>query len=413
MNMENGFVKNINLLKEDYQVDDLLDFSEIILKFDTFLSNIKGHSLVGVIGDYGTGKSTMLYQLEKQNPDNWIVFDAWAFPNRKDLWEGFVFDFAKKFAGKDFDKARKKIDGTSADDAKSLINIIAEGANLFIPGAGIIKNFSSLFKSSPARRVFEFREMLHGLIKKQSNDLFVVLEDVDRAGQEGMVFLETIKQFISKELADHKEYKVTFVIPIGKNNYEDSRYEASYCKTLDYIFNFESEINFSKFVERIFADLGQEGDPYWNENLNYLCKFFIESGKTVRDLKAILRMANHSYIRQSAIENFTPDARVTILIEMHDQLKGGYTMSSLERDVRRVQKLMAGNQKFYGLFIVALLKRAAMEDVVKNSENYKIPDIIFVKNHEISYPKQWHDRSGRNNWVMISDLYLKKSTTEV
>jgi hypothetical protein len=412
--MENGFVKNGDLLREDYQVDDLLDFSETILKFETFLSNIKGNSLVGVIGDYGTGKSTMLYQLEKQNPDSWVVFDAWAFPNRKDLWEGFVLDFAKKFDAKNFDKARKRIDGTTAEDAKSLTNVIAEGANLFFPGAAVLKNFSSLFKSSPARRVFEFREMLNVLIKKQKTDLFIVLEDADRAGQEGMVFLETIKQFIFKELASYTEHKVTFIVPIGRVNYEDPSFEASYCKTIDYSFYFEPEINFDKFSEEIFSAQEQETNPYWKENLGQLCNFFISSGKTIRDLKAVLRMANHSYIRQSSIENFKPDARITILIEMHDHLKDGYSLGSLERNVKKIQMLTTGGKNFYGLFVLAVMNKWALGDVLKNAEGYNIPSIVFSSNYKLPIPGEWYDHfEKKNNWVKISDLYLRKSKTEV
>lgn len=415
--MEDGFIKSSTLINEDYRVDDLLDFTGTIAKFQSFLSNIKSHSLVGLVGDYGTGKSTMLYQIEKQNPDNWIVFDAWAFPNRKDLWEGFVLDFAKKMSAKEFEKAREKIDGGSKKDFKSLINIVAEGANLFIPGAGIVKNFSSLFKSSPARRVFEFKEMFKDLIDRQAADLFIVIEDADRAGQEGIIFLETIKQFVIKELADYKKYKVTFIIPIGKKNYENLEYEASYRKTLDYKFDFDPEINFEKFIEAIFIDVGQEKFTYWKENLNQLCKFFIENGRTIRDLKAILRMANHSYIVQKSIEGFSPDARVTIMIEMHDFLKAGYKMTNLSRDVRKIQMLETNGIKFYGAFVAALSQNASVGDVIENINKYNanVPEIVFRKNHELSLPKKWHDLFSEEkiNWMQLSDLYLSKSKTEI
>lgn len=412
---QKGFSKNDSLLNEDYRVEDLLDFSPAISKFKQFLLNIDGHSLVGLVGDYGTGKSTMLYQIEKENPDNWIVFDAWAFPNRGDLWEGFVLDFARKLSSAEFKKARKKIDGTSADDIKSLVGILSEGINLFLPGAGVAKNFSSLFKSSPARRVFEFREMLHDLIKKCDSDLFIVLEDADRAGQEGIIFLETIKQFIAKELSNYKNHKIIFIVPIGRKNYEGPDYNASYRKILDYKFDFDPEINFEKFIEEVFIQSQDVAEkyPYWKENLNELCGFFINNGQTIRDLKMVLRDANHSYIAQKSIEDFTPDARITVLIKMHDFLGDTYSMQNLSRNVKRVQKLETGGKSFYWLFFVALLRNEAVVDVIKNAGGYKEPAIVFVKNPETFYPEQWQDHFDPKNWIKLSDLYLKKSTTEI
>lgn len=413
---QKGFVKNDTLLNEDYRVDDLLDFSPTISKFKQFLSNIDGHSLVGLVGDYGTGKSTMLYQIEKENSDNWMVFDAWAFPNRENLWEGFVLDFARKLSSGEFKKARNKIDGKSTEDLKSLVGVLSEGINLFLPGASVVKNFSSLFKSSPARRVFEFREMLYELIEKCNSDLFIVLEDADRAGYEGIVFLETVKQFITKELSNYKGHKITFIVPISIKNYKNSDYEESYKKTLDYKFDFEPDINFEKFVEDVFFQSQEDSEkyPYWKENLNSLCKFFIDNGQTIRSLKAILRDANHSYINQASIENFVPDTRILILIRMHDYLGDGYSMRALRSDVRQIQKLETGNKNYYGLFVIAINKNQAVSDVLINAESYNIPEIVFVKKHKHVLPVQWYDHFDRGiNWLQLSDLYLKKSKTEI
>lgn len=412
--MQNGFVKNHDLLNEDYRVEDLLDFSSMISLFTGMLSRVKRHSIIGVVGGYGTGKSTMLYQLEKNDQNNWFVFDAWAFPNRKDLWEGFVLDFAKKISPKEFSLARKKIDGTQSDDLKSLNGIVAEGANLFLPGANIVKNFSSLFKSSPARRVFEFREMFLRLIEKHNADLFVVLEDVDRAGHEGMVFLETLKQFIAKELSVYTKHKVIFIVPVGTKNYEMPEYLDSYRKTLDYKFDFEPDVNFERFVNEVFIDVSDrfKSQSNWKDHLIQLCRFFVGTGKTIRDLKAVLRSANQSYLNQESIDNFTPDPRITILIEMHDFLKGRYSMNSLKNDVRQIQMIVRNGERFYGQFMLALQRDAKFVSV-KDISGHGIPEIVFTKNYNFSFPESWKDSYDPRNWFRLSDRYLKKSITEV
>ena len=409
---QKGFIKNLRLLDEDYRVDDCLDFTETINDFTNYLSNIHSHALIGVIGEYGSGKSTMLYQLEKENLKNWLVFDAWSFPDRKDLWEGFVLDFARTLTPNEFKKARKRIDGQSTEDIKSLLEVLAEGVNFFLPGAEVMKNFSTLFKSSPARRVFEFKEILKELVIKCNSDIFIVLEDADRAGKEGIIFLETVKQFISKDLKDYTDNKVIFIVPIATDNYSGN-YKESYRKSLDYTYQFNPKIDFTNFIEELFIFPEEQIlNSVIKSDLNEIFKFFIYNGFTIRDLKHLLRNANQFFIKISNIENFHPDIRVTILLEMHEYFGDGYTMHSLPRDVRKIQMLRASKGFFSSAFI-ALTEKVNIVDVLKNSESYRRQDIVFVKNHNTVLPERWYGHTEPQNWLKVSDLYLRNSTTEV
>ena len=207
--MSQGFTKNNRILDEDYRVNDLLDFSIVIKDFQDTLDKIQNNAMIGLVGKFGSGKSTMLYQLYKDKKDSekekWIVFDAWKYPERKDLWEGFVLDIARNLDEKLFKEARKKIEGNSKSDIQSLIKVLFRGANIFLPGASIGENFASLFGSSPARRVFEFQDILKELINNANKDVYVIVEDIDRSGDRGIFFLETLKHFIKENTFNKKE----------------------------------------------------------------------------------------------------------------------------------------------------------------------------------------------------------------
>lgn len=409
--MQGGFSKDITLLEETSRIDDLLDFSFHISEFKKYLSNIRTHSIVSVVGNFGSGKSTMLYQIEKENHANWIVFDAWAFPSRKDLWEGFVLDFARKISPKEFLEARKSINGEKYFDEKILIKIIASGFNFFLPGAGIVENFANLFKSSPARRIFEFRDILASLIKKQKRDLFIVLEDVDRSGREGAVFLETVKQFIDNELNDYIDSKITFIVPIGTKNFE-GEFADSYKKSIDYKFDFKPKLNFAKFISDVFDEkLFVKNNNFWGEQLDYLFNCFIESGGTVRELKQILRNANNKFISQQTIENFSPDPRITILIGLAYALGGLVANIPRTGDMRSFPFLFINNHVFHKVYCESIEQNQKTSTILRQYEgrNDLLKNVVFVQNHNKITPEIWKpfiEKEGTNERQLeISDLY--------
>ncbi len=402
--MESGFVRDIDLLNETCQADDLLDFSASISDFKKYLSRIHKHSLVGLIGNFGSGKSTMLYQLEKESPKQWFVFDAWAFPDRKDLWEGFVLDFARNVSMKEFSKARKRIDGKSLDDAKSLIGVLAEGINLFLPGAGIVKNFSALFKSSSARRTFEFREMFRELVDRCDGDLCIVLEDIDRSGKEGAVFLETLKQFIEHDLEGFSEHKIIFVVPMGTENY-DGICAGSYRKSLDYTYQFKPKVNFEGFIDAVFLEETiATNKEHWKEQMNKLFQFYI-SKKTIRDLKKLLREANQSFLSMRDIENFLPDPRVVVMMEMF--YSEGNRMSHIQRrnDVRTISALEA-RENIYAMICLAIFNNGEVQGITGGN----MPEIVFEQNHNLVIPKEWRDMfdEEHRSRLQLSALYLRE-----
>ena len=100
----NGFIKNEDLLREDSHIDDLLNFTDPINSFSNRLSEISKPSIIALVGRFGSGKSTMLHQIAKEKDESkeiWIEFDAWKYPDRKDLWEGFILVLRRWGSGTD------------------------------------------------------------------------------------------------------------------------------------------------------------------------------------------------------------------------------------------------------------------------------------------------------------------------
>ena len=113
-----GFIENHELLKEDSRVKDCFDLTEIIKSFTSTLDRIDKSSIIGLVGKFGSGKSTMLHQIYKAKKTEciWVHFDAWKYPDRKDLWEGFVIDFASQVG--EGEETLNKIDGKNKKNIK-------------------------------------------------------------------------------------------------------------------------------------------------------------------------------------------------------------------------------------------------------------------------------------------------------
>ena len=310
--MISSFIKNPDILIETHEVEDLLDFSEIRKDFKRFLENIDESSLVGLIGKFGTGKSTMLHQLNKKSEEGekWVLFDAWKFPERNDLWEGFVLDLVRSLDSKAFQKIRRKIDGKSSEDKQLLIKVLSEGANIFLPGAGVIKNLSNLFHSSPAKRVFEFQEILEDFLNNNCDAkcIYIVIEDIDRSGDKGIYFLETLKNFFRNANINKK---IIGIVAVGDTSFNENK--ESYLKSLDYLYQFQPKnIDFSNFIDQVFDDTDIAQWP-WIEQLSYLFRNLVGSERmTIREIKNLLRNTYLKYQALSEVDKKNIDIRTML-----------------------------------------------------------------------------------------------------
>ncbi len=331
----NDFIRNHDLLREDYRLDGLIkfDYTDIAKR----LSSYNRSGIVAVVGPYGTGKSTALNAARETAPDaQWLQFDAWRYPERKGLWDGLVIEAAKQL-GQD-KKALRKLDGHKSVLGRwgtPVAEIFSQVAD-FIPkdafawvgastkgGASVSKvgeKVAGIFEKSPAKRSYELERIFSDvLLAVKKNTIYIIVEDVDRSGSDGINFLETLSFFLAntKEL---REKKIVTIALISKDSYEENL--ESYLKCVDYFEFFEPRINdIGNFMSEVFADEAFPVNDDRHRNSHQLTKDFLEglfrefpNDMTPRKLKLILRQASNTYKLQR-IDKHNPDWRVTLCLQ--------------------------------------------------------------------------------------------------
>lgn len=344
--MSDSFIKNQRILEEDYRVDDLLNLSEAIESFSIQVDSYDTQVILGFVGGFGKGKSTFLYNVKSKRAgshpkEKWIDFDAWQFPERRDLWEGFILGFAKQL-GK-FQEVKKVVDGETSSIWFKILKNIHE-----IPALSAIKFFTSFLKDSPIKRVFQLQELLKQIINKSDFQTFVVvIEDIDRSGDAGVYFLETLKHFLKQE-PDLKK-KIVTIVPIGSEKFEQNK--NSYSKCLDYIEFFENyHIKLDVFIKEVMEN------DYLNQVDKEIITLFLEylinnQGLTIRDIKMILRNADgHFKIFQE--KGFTPCHLVSIILETSKFIKTPDSTFSYFEDFKRKGVVYRGTLFSRALFAV-------------------------------------------------------------
>ena len=418
--MKNSFIKNDKLLMETPKVQDLFNSKEQINSFSGLLDSINKSGSFGFIGGFGTGKSTLIEnvkqkRIEEKKDEMWVEFDAWKFPDRKDLWEGFVLEFARQIDKETFEAARKKIDGKNKDDIKTLINVISKGVTMFLPDAGIVKNFNHFFKTSPARRVFEIQESLEGIIKKQKKDIFIIIEDIDRSGDSGIFFLETLKQFFDNIISDNK---LVAIVPIANDKFETEK--DSFLKCLNFVeyFNF-SDIKLDNFVEEVFEEEFIQDPIKKSQLVSFLESAFNIDGyndMTPRLLKFILRKANFNFKRQ-VDDGLEPDFRLTIIFEFSKYFNGSDCFDSFKKS----KMIGRGNIFSNSLFMIVEDRENLYININDNSKKIVNShlDFNFVeRNFSVNNPlkvfpssplRGWiiEDRRNNKSYYGLCDFYLK------
>jgi hypothetical protein len=377
MNNNNlSFVKNPDSLKEDHKMDDLFQIEKQKEFFENFLNSLDHSSIVGYLGRFGVGKSTLLHQIKKQREQEegeiWINFEAWKFPERKELWDGFVLDFAKQVSNKLYKKCSNKIEGKQNDGKKVSLRIFSD-----LSGLSVLKNFNSFLEKTPAKRIFEIQDILNEAIKKIDKDIYIVAEDLDRSGSEGLFFLETLKQFIRDSL-DFK-HKIIVIAPISNEIFREEKSRDSLLKSIDYFYEFDFKvpdlINFQKNILK---------NDFCNElNRNQLNSFFKalfrDSSEimTPRLLKLILRKADRNFIRQKR-DGYNPDFRITIAMEASKYFKSDSAKTRYYFDDFKISEEITKSSIMESFLFIVFADKDTIATKNQDGKNmYYRPDVKF------------------------------------
>lgn len=306
-----GFVKEYSLLEETHHVDDAFDVSFAVKRLDGLFRNVPNLSMILYVGAYGAGKSTAIHQLLKDDKNTYLEFDAWKYPDRKDLWENFVLELARQFDEKTFAAFEKMLDGKQNDDKQALVGTVA--GILPFGGDSLKEGVNHFLATSPATRTYQIQKILTQLItqKMKSKEIVIIVEDIDRAGEAGIFFLETLKTYL-KTL--DSSIKIKCIVPVSTVSFEQN--PDSYLKCIDVIEYFRTpNPNLDDFMKKLLDE--KKIAPLERQQITqFFDRVFTRyhDQMSPRLLKLILRAANSKYEVLLADNKYT-DPRIVIMIE--------------------------------------------------------------------------------------------------
>jgi hypothetical protein len=328
--LESMLSKSIDLI-DTPNAKDLFDTDRYVADFASVVKETAKISLIGIVGGYGTGKSLMLetYRKNLANGQKWIHIDAWKYPDRKDLWDGFVLDFVSEVNPASFKKVLKKLDGSSKSGKKTAVDAVSSGFKIVMPvfPSDLVGKVTGFMQESPAKRIFQVQAIFEDVIKEVGSDIYIVIEDSDRSGEAGRFFLETLKHYLNTLVT---EIQIKVFIPISESSFQ--QFKEHYVKACDYIQFYEFKPKqMDKFVKEFFCSSILQDEMKLDHVSETLYRLIARNNMSIREIKLLLRNADVRY-KSLQERGFKPDARVVLAIESSRFIKseiGGSSHSSL------------------------------------------------------------------------------------
>lgn len=350
-----GFIKDLDSL-EEHNSRDLFGYTEQASALSDYLSSLpKNASILALIGAYGVGKSFLLnlvrQKLAKKKQGHWFHFEAWRYTDRKDLWRAFITEFGEdvakavhkyktaRYPKKILNDLRGLWQGTEHMVLGMIIGTIILSTTLllifreasFLETATFATSFITLmivvvklYTQDPLRKQEGYetslREIFKALNKKEYQKLYVVLEDIDRSGEQGFLFMETLSLFLRRYCPDsNSNLSIKFIVPMSNHVFQESRYHASLMKTINYCYTFNvHQLNVKKFVQQVFVTefANEKMQGYVEKVFNIMFASKRNHSPDLRIWKTILRGANAKYMYLKTEKKFKIDPLICIIVEM-------------------------------------------------------------------------------------------------
>ena len=282
-----GFVKDTQKLEEYNQTDDFFGYSEHAKILSEKLDAISmPASTVAIIGPYGIGKTFLINKVResfKRRGGFWFIFEAWSYSDRQDLWRAFLNELDDaiiddssgcktirklKRAWHEFQRLYKVEAVLLAFLSLALLiaymlNTLITQINfaqaflisvpIVVPILNLFVSVIGIFRSNPLHRRetqgLIFKDTIKKLKNKNTKYLFLVLEDIDRSGNHGLVFLETMALFFRRlDKSELGALKVRVLAPISNESFRLPKERNSFLKAVDYQISFDvSSLDTDKF----------------------------------------------------------------------------------------------------------------------------------------------------------------------
>lgn len=286
-----NLIKHQDELEEDYRLKDLLNREDKILDYSiNKLDHIQKSWIVWLIWPFWCWKTTFINQIvEKENKidswTKWLNFDAWKYPDRKDLRENFILDMAEKLDKKWEDLVVKGLKWQSTSIFEAILKDGWNYIDKFIP------NIRKYLFNREKRELHIIESLLKEIfiaLHVWENwsvvpTIFIVIEDIDRSWDAWVYFLQTLNYFL-KNINLWEWLQVIAIATIWNIEYRWNL--DSYLKCLDYIHyfpitNFKYKPMLIHFIdEKCRNDSLEQFVDYLWENYEWF---------TPRTLKHILR----------------------------------------------------------------------------------------------------------------------------
>jgi len=436
---------NLNILKEG-KIATLTNKQQ--QEKDRLASRIKSLSLkptgsmLAFIGNFGSGKTTVIDKIKKDTKPsyNWVSFDVWRYSDRNQIWEGFVIEMIAKLGN---DGSLKQLGEVASDiegDNRAGEWIKRNSAAVFVavtiiwllissiswqllharysPGAIFLKHLityslspflvllafvgvNTLFpRHKPMKRYFDFEQKLLDQINKSDKPVVVVIEDVDRVGEEGIVFLETVRQFLNNNRKLNKPFIIVapqsnlYLNVVSENTLQG--FERG-IKIYDSVIYYAGSYLQPEEALKIIADAGiaeefQELKEMFNSTVNNLIKHY--KGISVRTFKFILREVDE-FIK--AFPQANPNIALILIASRHIKVTyDGQHSAAIDILSSKSQFIASSDQQIRQIL-------QALIDVGGGGNIEVIVNLDFSASEEINL-----DKGDHNDVVLIAlnDRYM-------
>lgn len=210
---------NLNVIADAPSKVDLLGYSTYIKAIANIIKSEKTITpfSIGIMGDWGCGKSTFMMQLAsrlEENKISTIVFNPWKYDGKEEVWHALIQTILITFEKSEKTKSAKdRIIAVSQSIGKMIASkAISKFSQGTIDLDEIIDSYSKITKEN-LEFINEFENIFTGLVDRHAKDkkIVIFIDDLDRCLPDNAIkVLEAIKLFLSVP-------KCVFILGIENN----------------------------------------------------------------------------------------------------------------------------------------------------------------------------------------------------